>query len=320
MGFLQVVNGNEMNAEKLARLWGNTAPSKIENGGRVIVRRNEILIQLGENGIADIITEAGGYIYHSEIEKNPDKEAYAEVFAEFAESHGGFFGNRELAVLSAPRGITSPEQLNRLLLELAGENVRSEETSPSAEPLKDGKWICKCGTENDYNFCRSCGSPRLSDSEVYIEPKPPYIPASEPKTAPPVMPLNSEEMWICGECGTKNKFSYCKNCGASRKFDSEIYTAPKTYIPLSEPKTVEPPPIIPSRSGEIWICGECGTKNKFSYCKNCGASRRTDSEIYTDNKSTYASVRQMEQNVWICRCGTKNEFSFCKNCSSSRQM
>lgn len=252
MGFLQVVNSDEMDEEKLARLWGNSYPEQVENGSKVIVHRNEFLIQLGEDGIADIITEAGGYIYHSDIESHPDKDIYSEVIDEFAKAHSEFFPNREFAVVSSVQKITSPEQLNRLLLELAGEYVPSAATVSPAEPTKNEKWICKCDTENDHNFCKSCGSPRLSDSEVYTPPKT-NIPEPAPKTASPVMPSRSEEMWICGECGTKNKFSYCKNCGASRQHDSEIYIDPQT-------------------SNNTWIC-RCGTKNEFSFCKNCGSSR-----------------------------------------------
>lgn len=160
MGFLQVVNGDEMNAEKLARFWGNGSPSRIENGSKVIVCRNEVLIHIKNGKAADVIVNAGGYIYHSDIESGADMKSYADVFDEFSERHSNFFDGKETVILSVSGGASSPERLGEALTELAGEKNVREAPIDAVKPSQNGKWICKCGTKNKFSFCKNCGSSR----------------------------------------------------------------------------------------------------------------------------------------------------------------
>ncbi|MCM1023447.1 MAG: hypothetical protein NC395_05240 [Prevotella sp.] len=265
MGFFQAVNGSEMNAEKLSRFWGEARPERAENGVRVILRENEVLIHIKDGKAADVIAEAGGYIYHSDIENSPDTKSYAEVFDGFSERRAGFFGDKETVIISVTGGV-SPGNFGKALSELAGEKaVREVPSAPVSQP--GGGWICSCGTENTgvAGFCKKCGNARPQTAETAAEPEKKYVPEPQsPQTAD--VPARSGVMWICGKCGSKNEYSFCKNCGASRTKDSEICSKPK---PAYTPPQQE---IFGSSSGS-WICGNCGNKNEYSFCKSCGASR-----------------------------------------------
>lgn len=257
MGFLQVVNGGEMDAEKLARFWGNSSPSRIENGGKVIVRRNEVLVQLSGNEAVDVIAEAGGYIYHSDIGANPDTEAYAEAVGKFLEGHSGFFGSKEIVILPCSQRITSPEQLKRVLLESAGE-IQPEPQSAPAKNIapKSGTWICKCGTENEYGFCKRCGSARPQNSEANTEYKPTYTSEPKPQAQSAAnVPPKANVVWICGKCGTRNEYSFCKKCGS----------------PCGSPHRSE---AMQNSSYIVMECPHCGADLKrypnVKFCPKCG--------------------------------------------------
>jgi len=61
--------------------------------------------------------------------------------------------------------------------------------TPVAPASPTNTWTCSCGTVNDGNFCKSCGT----------------------KKPEPVV----EETWTCS-CGTVNNGNFCKNCGSKR--------------------------------------------------------------------------------------------------------
>ena len=75
-------------------------------------------------------------------------------------------------------------------------------TLPSAvqtiyRPAVMGTWRCKCGTENRFNFCSQCGSPR------------------------PVV-----ETWMCPRCRSVSSFKFCGNCGCPRPIVQGMPGAP----------------------------------------------------------------------------------------------
>lgn len=199
MGFLQVVKGSEMDAEKLALIWGEPRSERIENGSKVIVRRNEVLIYIKNGKAAEVLLCAGGYIYHSDLESGADMKSYADVFDEVSQKHRNFFDGKETVILSISGGANSPARFGEALAELA------ESKSIREAPPQNGKWICsRCGTENEHRFCKKCGNSHEPDLKINVEPKPSYNP----------VPKTEENLWICGRCGTKNNFRFCKNCGS----------------------------------------------------------------------------------------------------------
>lgn len=110
------------------------------------------------------------------------------------------------------------------------------------------------------------------------QPIPEPAPASAPQPAPvvqsapkpaPSAPKTSDK-WICGECGTINERSFCKNCNASSKPDSEIYVSasePLAYASRSSASAARPAPAptaastygqsAPSKDG-VLIDGDSG--------------------------------------------------------------
>ena len=352
MGFFRVVNENEMDQEKLTQLWDFSKEAKISDGQKVIVPRNNIMLYIRDNKVMDVITEPGGYIYHSGIESDPAMTEYTAIFNEYLTEHPGAFGEKDLVFFYHNGKVTSAEQIRALLAEPdekapepAPVPVPPQEPAPAYTPPPPqpapipvqnagALWNCaSCGTQNDRKFCKKCGAPRPQEtaapvSQPSASPAPVYErPVSQPVTNSPAKTVS---MWICGECGTINERSFCKNCGASRKADSEVYVpapAPKDYVP--KPSVSANEPAVPKMSG-MWICGECGTKNERSFCKNCGASRKENSEVYVPapDPSAYAprsSLSSLQTSftkmsgTWECkRCGTMNERSFCKSCGASR--
>ena len=352
MGFFRVVNENEMDQEKLTQLWDLSEEVKISDGQKVIVPRDNIMLYIRDNKVCDVITEPGGYIYHSNIEPDPAAAEYTAIFNEYLTEHPGAFGEKELVFFYHNGKITSAEQIRKLLAEpdekapepapvpvppqVPAPAYTPPPPQPAPIPVQNAGdvWFCiYCGTQNKRKFCKKCGALRPQEmaapvSQPAASPAPVYEhPVSQPVTNSPAKTVS---MWICGECGTKNERSFCKNCGASRKEDSEVYVTapdPKDYVP--KPSVSEHKPAVPKEK-VMWICGECGTKNDRSFCKNCGASRKEDSEIYVPApdpkdyvpKPSVSGLQLGASNtggVWECeRCGTINNRSFCKICGASR--
>lgn len=68
-------------------------------------------------------------------------------------------------------------------------SLYAQASTQTTETPSTNKWVCpKCSTENDDNFCSSCGTPR------------------------PV-----ENKWICPKCGKENDDNFCTNCGTARE-------------------------------------------------------------------------------------------------------
>lgn len=260
MGFFRVVNEDEMDQEKLKQIWNFSAEEKIFDGQKVIVYPGSIMLHMRDNQVIDVIAEPGGYVYHSNIEPDSAMAEYTALFNEYLTKYEGLFGENDLAFLDHAQEITSVEQVRSLLTELAERAFPSVKSEPEPSQYSIQPY-------ESQSIESIVSQPEENPAPEYVLPDAPAIRTtanSTPKTI---------NMWICGECGTKNERSFCKNCGASRREDSEIYVPapdPSAYVP--KPSVSEHKTAAPKMSG-MWICGECGTKNGRSFCKSCGASR-----------------------------------------------
>ena len=228
MGFFRVVNENEMDQEKLTQLWTPSPEEKITDGQKVIVPRDNIMLYIRDNKVCDVITEPGGYIYHSNIESDPAAAEYTALFDEYLTKYEGLFGEKELTFIQHSERITSTEQVRVLLSELAERAFPSEApepvpeqtpTTPEPVPLQESApaytpppqpapipvqnagavWNCaSCGTQNDRKFCKKCGAPRPQQTAVPVQ--------------------NTGDSWFCTSCGTQNNRKFCKKCGTPRPF------------------------------------------------------------------------------------------------------
>lgn len=100
------------------------------------------------------------------------------------------------------------------------ENANDVHTKPVEKP---DTWICSCGTENDQNFCSSCGQPKPSANDKH------------------------DNEWICPDCGTTNTEKFCSNCGHAhdeQKTSTETVSNETQYIPPVTPPEPEPQPKV----------------------------------------------------------------------------
>lgn len=264
MGFLQVVKGEEMAEEKLTRYWGESRSSRIENGGKVIVRENEILLQIKNHTVIDVVIGAGGYVYHSDIEANQDTlaKAYAEVYNEILAKNNDYFGEDEIKIIGFEPALVSPDELRRQF-----ESYSDNKSQNNIRDTSNESWICKCGVENRSNFCKKCGTPRPQEPEN----TPVSAPEPTPQTSSEASPAkNTDGTWICEKCGIKNQFAFCKNCGTPRPQESE-----NTPVFAPEPIPQTSSEASPEKNTDgTWICEKCGMDLKSyqndKYCPKCG--------------------------------------------------
>ena len=189
MGFLKVINEDELDMSKILPYWSDAvlmekSPkvcpdlSLLENGKKILVAPLQMLVQIREKKVIDVITEAGGYIYHSDLEKNKAVEQYAEVIDEYFEKEDAVSQSAEIVCINL---LSDNNILNQLKEYIALKDV--------AQP---GEWVCKCGTINKFNFCKDCGLPK-------------------PVEEKPRLNIN-----FCRECGSKlpgAEIKFCPNCG-----------------------------------------------------------------------------------------------------------
>lgn len=84
-------------------------------------------------------------------------------------------------------------------------------TASITSAYADGSWICfGCGTENNGNFCGSCGMSR-ADSD--IETAAAKAACSHEES---IICMERSEKWYCLSCGAVISTDFCTNCGYKR--------------------------------------------------------------------------------------------------------
>ena len=199
MGFICVVRNEETDVAKLkkgvwpdAYIYGEDAkePEKLTNGANVIVTPNSIAVQTKDGKLVDIITTPGGYLYHENAPVNERLEDYAtfmqgmvELFMQEAEMEA-----TGLAFIETDRQISSPEELHAWFMQFA-----QPEPEPTPEPVKE-----------------FVSEPMAQPAATFTEP--PVTQATPIHMPPP----SQDTSWECPSCGTRNQFSFCKNCGKAK--------------------------------------------------------------------------------------------------------
>lgn len=215
MGFLKVINEGEFEMSKILPYWSDVvfmekSPrvcfdlSVLESGKKILVAPLQMLVQIREKKVIDVITEAGGYIYHSDLEKNKDVEQYAEVLDEYFEKDDAVSQLTEIVCINlySDNNIINqlkeynklkeekPETFNATSEDCKEECVTDDDLTQAV--VQSGEWVCKCGTINKFNFCKECGLPK-------------------PMEEKPRMSIR-----FCRECGSKlpmPDIKFCPNCG-----------------------------------------------------------------------------------------------------------
>lgn len=161
MGFLKVINADEFNMSKMLSYWSDAvfmekSPrvcmdlSLLENGKKVLVAPLQMLVQIKEKKVIDVITEAGGYIYHSDLEKNKDVEQYAEVLDEYFEKDDAVSQHTEIVCINLYSDNNILNQLKEYITSNAASKGYKEESGLS-KPMGEQPKM-------NINFCRECGN------------------------------------------------------------------------------------------------------------------------------------------------------------------
>ncbi|MDR3072384.1 MAG: SPFH domain-containing protein [Clostridiales Family XIII bacterium] len=115
-------------------------------------------------------------------------QAQAAALENMGKQEGGASG---MDALGMTMGMMGMNMMNQQM-----QQMQNPQMNPAAAPVQPvppvapipvaGTWTCvKCGTNNDANFCKACGSPKPSTD------------------------------WAC-DCGAVNDGNFCKNCGKPR--------------------------------------------------------------------------------------------------------
>jgi len=234
MGFICVVRNEETDVAKLKKgVWPDAyiysedtkEPEKLTNGANVIVTPNSIAVQTRDGKFVDIITTPGGYLYHENAPVNERLEDYAtfmqgmvELFMQEAEMEA-----TGLAFIETDRQISSPEELHTWFMQFA----QPEEPTPEPEP-------------------ELIPEPVVAPAPTVAEQ--PVMKQVSAVSAP--QPVQNES-WECPSCGTRNQFSFCKNCGKAK--------------PESNTKKTK---------ASVNACPGCGKDlrnyTKIKFCPSCG--------------------------------------------------
>ena len=197
MGFICVVRNEETDVAKL-RGWGrwmkvyakdagDKTPEKLVNGTQVIVHPNTVAVQTREGAFVDIIITPGGYLYHENAPVNEQLEEYAA----YMQGLVGLFiqdGAMEatgLAFIETDRQLSSPEELRGWFMQFA---QPEPELTPAPEPV-----------------------PVVTPVSSVMEQ-----PVVQQPTMSTMPHTSQNESWECSACGTRNQFSFCKNCGKAK--------------------------------------------------------------------------------------------------------
>ena len=200
MGFICVIKNEETDVAKLKKgVWSDAyiyseetkEPEKLANGANVIVTPNSIAVQTKDGKLVDIITTPGGYLYHENAPVNERLEDYATFMQGMVElfmQEAGMEATR-LAFIETDRQISSPEELYAWFMQFAQpeqEPTPVQVTEPTPEPVV-------------------APAPTVAEQPVVKQ----VSVASAPQ------PVQNES-WECPACGTRNQFSFCKNCGKAK--------------------------------------------------------------------------------------------------------
>lgn len=204
MGFICVVRNEETDVAKLKKgVWPDAyiysedtkEPEKLTNGANVIVTPNSIAVQTKDGKFVDIVTTPGGYLYHENAPVNERLEDYATFMQGMVELFMQEAGMEAtgLAFIETDRQISSPEELHAWFMQFA----QPEEPEPTPVQVAE---------------------PEPEPTPMPVAAPAPTV-AEQPvvQTAPMTAPQPSQDTsWECPACGTKNQFSFCKNCGKAK--------------------------------------------------------------------------------------------------------
>ncbi|WP_155988263.1 zinc ribbon domain-containing protein [Oribacterium sp. P6A1] len=94
-----------------------------------------------------------------------------------------------------PKNNDNKSSTNKIKTIIPSSKVESKNNtvnnSCSASSNSSTLWKCKCGKENNSNFCTECGQPN---------------------------PISNT--WVCTKCGNKNDNNFCTECGQSKPASS----------------------------------------------------------------------------------------------------
>ena len=231
MGFICVVRNEETDVAKLkkgvwpdAYIYGEDAkgPEKLTNGANIIVMPNSIAVQTKDGKLVDIVTTPGGYLYHENAPANERLEDYATFMQGMVELFMQEAGMEAtgLAFIETDRQISCPEELHAWFMQFA----QPEEPEP------------------------------MQVTEPVPEPTP--VSTVTEQTVVKAAPVNAHQQsqdisWECPACGTRNQFSFCKNCGKAKPEES-----------------------AQSEKSKANQCPDCGKDlrnyTKIKFCPSCG--------------------------------------------------
>jgi len=225
MGFICVIKNEETDLSKLKNeVWTDAytneddskEPDRLVNGARVIVAPNTVAIQTKDGKFADIITTPGGYLYHENAPVNERLEVYATFMQGMVDLFMQEAGMQATGIgfLELDCQISSPRELHTWLMQF----VQQEEPAP--EPVV-------------------VPAPTVAEQPVTQQTQ-----ASAPQQS-------QDTSWECPACGTRNQFSFCKNCGKAKPENN-----------MKKTKTA------------VAACPNCGKDlsnyTKIKFCPSCG--------------------------------------------------
>lgn len=225
MGFICVIKNEETDLSKLKNeVWTDAytneddskEPDRLVNGARVIVAPNTVAIQTKDGKFADIITTPGGYLYHENAPVNERLEVYATFMQGMVDLFMQEAGMQATGIgfLELDCQISSPRELHTWLMQF----VQQEEPAP--EPVV-------------------VPAPTVAEQPVTQQTQ-----ASAPQQS-------QDTSWECPACGTRNQFSFCKNCGKAKPENNMKKT-----------------------KAAVAACPNCGKDlrnyTKIKFCPSCG--------------------------------------------------
>jgi len=225
MGFICVIKNEETDLSKLKNeVWTDAytneddskEPDRLVNGARVIVAPNTVAIQTKDGKFADIITTPGGYLYHENAPVNERLEIYATFMQGMVDLFMQEAGMQATGIgfLELDCQISSPRELHTWLMQF----VQQEEPAP--EPVV-------------------VPAPTVAEQPVTQQTQ-----ASAPQQS-------QDTSWECPACGTRNQFSFCKNCGKAKPENNMKKT-----------------------KAAVAACSNCGKDlsnyTKIKFCPSCG--------------------------------------------------
>lgn len=228
MGFICVIKNEETDLSKLKNeVWTDAytneddskEPDRLVNGARVIVAPNTVAIQTKDGKFADIITTPGGYLYHENAPVNERLEIYATFMQGMVDLFMQEAGMQAtgIAFIETDRQVSSPEELRAWFMQFA-------QPEPVPELIPEPVVV---------------PAPTVAEQPVTQQTQ-----ASTPQQS-------QDTSWECPACGTRNQFSFCKNCGKAKPENNMKKT-----------------------KAAVAACPNCGKDlsnyTKIKFCPSCG--------------------------------------------------